>query len=467
MSKKNKILIIIIISIVLVIALVGVGTYAWLNYRTNDITVAGNTACFEVNYTKGSDLTGTLSPVNEKTFLTNKSITINNSMAISSVSIELDDNCGDVNGLGTIELNVTSLSSTFKRLSDNAFALKYIIIEYDPSIDGEATISNMSGKTFDILKKGSIYYDGTTDLYSEYLKPGVVHNYMIIMYVDNELTETSIVGNIVSASVSARVEEFVPTPISDFEYYIGTYNSPGGAVTIPNDEVFLTKYNGSSPVVNIPSTYTINGNEYKTVLYAFASTSVSASKSVFRDNTVITNVNFADGVKFVINSTNGSTLIYNRMYYTFFGCSNLRSAVNLPDEITHFYFTFQNSTSLTSVSNIPSSLTYMHHAFYNCSSLIDEAIIPDGVTNLNSTFSNCTSLSSAPIIPSLVTDMNNAFNTCSALKGQVIVNSSSVSGVTNTFSATTNNITLEVPNGSTTYTKFNGNVPNNVTLVAR
>lgn len=467
MSKKNKILIIIIISIVLVIALVGVGTYAWLNYRTNDITVAGSTECFEVNYTKGADLTGTLSPVDEKTFLTNKSITINNSMVISSVSLELDENCGDVSGIGTIELNVTSLSSSFKRLSDNAFALKYIIIEYDPSTDGAATISNMSGKTFDFLKKGSVYYGGTIDIYSDYLVPGVVHNYMIIMYVDSELAEASIVGNIVNASITARVDEFIPTPISDFDYYIGSYDSPGGAVTIPNDEVFLTKYNGSSPVVNIPSTYTINGNEYKTVLYAFASTSVSASKSVFRDNTVITNVNFADGVKFVINSTNGSTLIYNRMYYTFFGCSNLRSAVNLPDEITHFYFTFQNSTSLTSVSNIPSSLIYMYHAFYNCSSLIDEAIIPDSVTNLNATFSNCTSLSSAPVIPSLVTDMRYTFDTCTSLKGTVRVNSSNVSNVASAFAYTVNNITLEVPTGSTTYTKFNGNVPNNVTLVAR
>ena len=57
------------------------------------------------------------------------------------------------------------------------------------------------------------------------------------------------------------------------------------------------------------------------------------------------------------------------------------------------------------------------------------------------------------------------FNGCTNLTGTIRINSSDVGLADGTFDATTKLITLEVPEGSTTYTTFsNSDLPENVTL---
>ena len=463
MNKNRKKLFITITGIVLAIILIATTTYAWLSFRTNDIIVAGNTGCFDINYTKGEDIVGSLSAVDEKTFLTNDSVTINSSMAFSSVNIELDSKCSKINGIGTIEINVSSLETSFKKNGYNGLALKYLIVEYDPATVGEATMSNLNGRTFRFTKKGSIYKEGVTDIYSDYLSPGVKHNYLVILYINSEIMSSDVIGNVVNANITARGEQFVETPISDFEYYTGSYTSEAGETTIPSNEVLLVKYNGSDETVNVPAKYTIDGTEYDTVLYSHQAR--SGGNSTFSGNSAIKHVNFADGVKYGTTNYVSANLGYGGMLFAFYQCSSLISVTNIPSTTTNFLSTFQDCPLLTDISNIPDGIKFMWHAFYNCPLLTDAPVIPSSATNMNGAFSGCSSLSSAPVIPSSVTDLSYAFYNCSRLKGKIIVNSSNVSSVTGALYNTVYDLTLDVPAGSNTYNKFNGNIPSNVTLV--
>ncbi len=261
-------------------------------------------------------------------------------------------------------------------------------------------------------------------------------------------------------------EEQEATPISDFTYAIGTFDYYETAddtdddIVIPAGEVLLLKYNGSDTVINIPSTYIMNGIEYIPIVYGDGPAS---EESTFYANENITEVNFANGVLFA-DLDNGESLTFNTMLGLFTGCTNLVSISGIPNSITSMSGTFSNCTSLVNAPEIPSSVTNLNGTFFGCTSLVDAPVIPSSVTSLNVTFSGCTSLINAPEIPSSVTSMNNTFAGCTNLEGAIRINSSLVNNVSNTFRDTTKNITLEVPSGSTTYNSFNGNVPANVTI---
>ena len=76
------------------------------------------------------------------------------------------------------------------------------------------------------------------------------------------------------------------------------------------------------------------------------------------------------------------------MYYTFKGCSSLKTYVGSTDTDGDF----SNYT------------------------------IPNSVTKMSSTFKGCTSLTTAPVIPSSVTNVYQTFNGCTSLTGSIEVN---------------------------------------------
>ena len=85
----------------------------------------------------------------------------------------------------------------------------------------------------------------------------------------------------------------------------------------------------------------------------------------------------------------------------------------------------------------------------------------------SSYFKGCTSLKTIPTIPSSINDMNEMFYGCSNLEGTIRINSSNVTNITDAFTGTVKNITVEVPANSTTYDTFmaDENLPSNVTIV--
>ncbi len=68
-------------------------------------------------------------------------------------------------------------------------------------------------------------------------------------------------------------------------------------------------------------------------------------------------------------------------------------------------------------------VTYMLATFYSCSNLVIAPDIPDTVTYMSSTFNDCKSLTTAPMIPTQVRDLSYCFYGCSNLTGELIINS--------------------------------------------
>ena len=404
-SKKKKL---IILSIVLLLILSIGGVYAWLTFTTGNIIVAGNTHCFNINYTKGADITGNIGVINEEDYLTANTIKLSTAMGFTTISMELDKRCNKVSGIGTIELNINSLSNTYKSNGNSYGSLKYVVAEYNPSLYTDSTMQYLKNQTFNYIRRGIISEEGTIDIHTEYLNPGDKNNYLVIIYLDKNKVGDDIIGANVSATATARADQFVETPITDFTYATGTYNS----IIIPEGYILLTSYNGTDTVVNVPSTYIVNDTTYNVMVYS----NTSNNTSTFSGNTTITEVNFADGVLF--SEYDGTELIDNSVNSLFKGCTSLVSAPKLPNAITSMNNTYEGCTSLTNVKYLPSS-----------------------VTSMLSTFKNCTNL-----------------------EGYIRISNETVVVDSNTFSGTTKNIVVEVPTNSDTYNNIDAIKPNNVEI---
>ena len=142
------------------------------------------------------------------------------------------------------------------------------------------------------------------------------------------------------------------------------------------------------------------------------------------------------------------------MTYTFSGCTSLVQAPTISSSVTNMTYTFEDCTSLVQVPTIPNSVTNMCGTFCRCTSLVQAPTIPNSATNMYVTFFSCTSLKQAPTIPSGVTNMYSTFRNCTSLNGNVRINSKNVNDICECFDGVNNNITVQVPANSTTYTLF-------------
>ena len=380
MEKKKKIKLLIIGSILLLLLVLG-GVYAWLTFTTGNIIVAGNTHCFTINYTKGADITGNIGAIKEEDYLTGNTIKLSTAMGFTPISMELDRRCNKVSGIGVLELNVESLSTAFTSEGNSYGSLKYVVAEYNPSLYTDSTIQYLKNQTFTYIRRGIISGTGTMDIHTEYLNPGEKHDYLVIIYIDKNEVGDDIIGANITATGTARADQFVANSINDFTYSTTTYNG----ITVPENTILLTGYTGTSNIVNIPSTYTIDGTTYNVMVYSDTSNNVST----FSNNSTITNVNFANGVKF--SEYDGTDLIQNSADSLFKGCTSLVSAPKLPNSITSMNNTYEGCTSLTNIEYIPNSTTSMLSTFKGCTSLEGYIRIPnESVTFDSDTFNGIT-----------------------------------------------------------------------------
>ena len=404
MKKNNKIKLLIISSVFFLILVLG-GAYAWLTFTTSNIIVAGNTHCFTINYTKGADITGNIGSI-EEDYLTFNTIKLSTLMGFTPISMELDSRCDKVSGTGVLELNVQSLSTAFTSNGNSYGSLKYVVAEYNPNLYTDSTIQYLKNQIFTYIRKGTVSSTGTMDIHTEYLNPGEKHNYLVILYIDKNLVGNDIMEANITATGTARAEQFVPTPITDFSYVTDSYNG----IQLPSNTILLTSYTGTDTVVNIPSTYIVNDTTYNVMIIS----DTSNNTSTFGGNTTITEVNFADGV----------------LFYEYDG------------------------TEL--VSNSANSL------FKGCTSLISASKLTNTITNMDSTFEGCTSLTNVEYVPSSTTSMLSTFRDCTNLEGYIRIPNENVTFDSSTFSGTTKNIIVEVPANSNTYTNIDTIKPNNV-----
>ena len=241
MKEKNIKTYGLIIGIVLFILLIAGLSYAW--YQGQDIdttTISGEIGmCFEANYLKGGNVSGDdLLLLKKSRIINNNQITITNGMAVTSISAGIDTNtCPDTYGYMDVYMKDTTLNNAFIS-GDSAGALKYVIASYDSSQYPTATVAALSGNTFDIIKEGTVSDANDRLLFTDPMLPqGTLANYLVIFYLDGDLTFNDGGYTNFSTTISATAS---PSVDGTAKSYITNLSSP------------------TSTVVNNSITYNIN-----------------------------------------------------------------------------------------------------------------------------------------------------------------------------------------------------------------
>ena len=96
---------------------------------------------------------------------------------------------------------------------------------------------------------------------------------------------------------------------------------------------------------------------------------------------------------------------------TFFKCSNLIQAPNIPKSVTSLNSTFSGCSNLEQAPEIPNGVTNMTHTFNACSKLTQAPKIPQGVITMKGTF-RYTSITQAPELPDSVINIDQIYESC-------------------------------------------------------
>lgn len=96
---------------------------------------------------------------------------------------------------------------------------------------------------------------------------------------------------------------------------------------------------------------------------------------------------------------------------TFYKCSNLIQAPNIPKSVTSLDTTFAQCGNLEQAPEIPNGVTNMQHTFSACSKLTQAPKIPQGVITMTGTF-RYTSITQAPELPDSVINIDMIYESC-------------------------------------------------------
>ena len=364
------------------------------------------------------------------------------------------------NGNVDYKFNIKLLST-----GENTFSPEYIKLKIDD--EGIRTFSSL---TDSIIKQDVILPAGET----------IDISIRIWLSSDTKNTEIGKTFNskIVIDGQSVYTEtnaDILPTPITAFTYYLGSdtstvdtieyyyaddgqyYDVPVAPMTLQSNEVLLVKYKGESKSVNVPDTYTVDGVTYNVIIlssvYIFYDHGyIDDDDGIFEYNTSIESVTLGKNIRFITND--GVDTVYeNSMSSTFYGCTSLINAPEIPSSVTDMSSTFYGCTSLINAPEIPSSVTNMSSTFSGCTSLVNAPRIPSSVTYMNYTFSGCTSLVNAPAIPSSVTYMDYTFSGCTSLVNAPVI-PSSVTNMYYTFNGCTSLVNAPAIPSSVTYMNY-------------
>ena len=191
---------------VLLFLLLAVGiTYAVLAWKSSNISILGNAECLDINYVKGNNISDEILLFDESQIINGNKITIKNGMGLTNVTAGIKSNC-TIDGYITINLNVSSLNSTFTSSGTSNGALKYVLASYDSSTYTTIDTITLNNISFNILKKGSITETGTIKIYEDQLSNTKTKGYLLILYIDGNLV-TNYTGDNITASLEAIVTQ--------------------------------------------------------------------------------------------------------------------------------------------------------------------------------------------------------------------------------------------------------------------
>ena len=121
------------------------------------------------------------------------------------------------------------------------------------------------------------------------------------------------------------------------------------------------------------------------------------------------------------------------MGVTFYMCTNLEIASDIPKSVISMNYTFSNCTNLVSMPNIGENVIEFSGAFQQCINLIKTTKLPDSISFMSGSFLGCTSLIVAPDIPKNVIKLNNTFQGCISLKEAPSIIPDKVENMKSTF----------------------------------
>lgn len=215
-----------------------------------------------------------------------------------------------------------------------------------------------------------------------------------------------------------------------------TYSTSNGSATV-------TGYNGTSPVVEIPATTTINGTTYNvTAIAARAFYNKAIIESVIIPEGVTTIGNLAFGLCTHIKAINIPASVSNIGSKIFYGCKDL--ATITVESGNNKYDSRNNCNAIVEKSSntliagcqstvIPGTVTAIGaNAFYACSTLQSISIPASVLTIGDYAFYYCTALATATLGAGVESIGSYAFYRCNALKEVALPASTTTIG-TNAF----------------------------------
>lgn len=181
---KNKIITNILIISIIIILVVGI-TYAFITWTSDNINTTGSSECFEVLYSKGTDIgsdqsISTLMPSGDYT-----------GGLSTTVKIGFSSSCTNVSGKGIITLNTSSTTSS------NLFKeglLNYVVLKNNTKLT-EGSITSYNPIKIDLGTLSKVSSISSADKYTVYV------------WIDNELVTNDDYASKYNGSISASVEQ--------------------------------------------------------------------------------------------------------------------------------------------------------------------------------------------------------------------------------------------------------------------
>ena len=202
--KENKKIKIIgaTIGITLFVILIASFSYAWFTWKSHKISVSGNTACLDINYTESNLVTDDMLLVDANKLISGNKITIKRGMAITNLNASKNSKCTKLKAKLSIELVANTIPSIYSTSGSCAGALNYVIASYDASLYPVVDSRALENITFNILSTDTITNTGTKTIYEKALAAdGTSQDYLIIFYIDGNKANDDIDGKNIDVDV--------------------------------------------------------------------------------------------------------------------------------------------------------------------------------------------------------------------------------------------------------------------------
>ena len=235
MNNKKVKIIGTIIGVLLFVLLIGGISYAWFSWRSNDIVVAGNTACFDINSTKGIDINNDeMLLLDQNEIIDTPNITVTDGMSLTSFTAGIDDTC-NIEGYISISINVKTLQDSYRLNGTSHHALKYALVKYEEDYP-EISVQALNGESLRMIANGSITSLGNKTIFHDKLPDdGSSNKYIIIFYIDGDKTDE--VLNEFTANIKVEASQLPEAnSIDDFVYVLGSDQTEISTIDIYNED---------------------------------------------------------------------------------------------------------------------------------------------------------------------------------------------------------------------------------------